>query len=462
MRAPTVILIGPSPTIIGGVATHMRNLLEGGLAHEFDLVFIEVGSGSKEFFAGRIFRVLRSALKSRRLFRQYLKDQNRHGHKTKVALLGPQQILGGVAAFNRAVLAMLGDDARFEVFCVDMGRANVGIEHSKLNLPNIVALAAHVWRFLQVVVSCRPNVVHVPVTSFWSFHKAALFIWIAKAVQRKVIAHLHGGKFDHYFKHTHSFNRKFIRWCMQHTDRFLVLSSYWYRFAVQELQLPPERVTILPNTVEPAFLQALAKQEEHHLGNCASKHLKQRFVLFIGRIGEQKGIFTLLSALACVKHRIEPKIHVKLVLVGTEERQGELVRAQQCIAALNLEDIVEFVGIAVGQTKARLFRETDIFVLPSYVENLPVSLLEAMAAGLPIIASSVGGIPDVIRDGVNGFLVPPGDVEALAARLELLLCNPDLCCQMGERNVEVFYNKFSPTIVSSKLVEVYTMIGRDI
>lgn len=379
------------------------------------------------------------------------------GKQIKIALIGPLRTVGGVASVNRTILQRPGKLAQFDIIGIDTGRGDVKVDHAKLNLSNLLALLVHLGRFLKEVLWRRPNIIHVPVTSHWAFYKAALFINIAKALRLRVVAHLHGGKFYHYFKDSHLMQQKLIRWSMRQADCLLVLSNYWYKFAIQELQLPPGQVHILPNTVEPKFLQELANLKK----SCPQSRLsilkdKKRTLLFVGRIGEMKGIFPLLSALA----RLRSFSNVRLILAGAEERPGELALVREHIAKLKMRDTVEFAGVVGGRAKAKLFWESDIFVFPSYFENLPVSVLEAMAAGLPIISTTVGGIPDIIYDGINGYLVPPGDVDALTDRLKLLISDPELCRRIGEYNRKDFEARFSPEIVSNLLAEIYVLVAK--
>jgi glycosyltransferase involved in cell wall biosynthesis len=102
-----------------------------------------------------------------------------------------------------------------------------------------------------------------------------------------------------------------------------------------------------------------------------------------------------------------------------------------------LEDICELTGDVREERKTSLLQSASLFVLPSHNEGLPIALAEGMAAGLPVISTPVGGIPEIIRNGYNGFLVPPGDADALADKLFILASDPQLRHTMGSRNREI-------------------------
>jgi glycosyltransferase involved in cell wall biosynthesis len=119
---------------------------------------------------------------------------------------------------------------------------------------------------------------------------------------------------------------------------------------------------------------------------------------------------------------------VQALIVGGGRREAEI---QQAAADLGLSGQVHFLGSRVDVPD--LLQAMDTFVLPSYSEGLSLSLLEAMAAGLPVIATAVGGNPELVMDGVTGLLIPAKDAEALAAALERVLADPAWAKEMGEK-----------------------------
>ena len=131
------------------------------------------------------------------------------------------------------------------------------------------------------------------------------------------------------------------------------------------------------------------------------------------------------------------------------------VRAEE----LGIADHVELLGWVRGEDKERLLATAVLYVLPSYNEGLPVSVLEAMAAGLPILTTPVGGIPEAVTDGVEGFLVEPGDVRTLADRLERLLADADLARRMGVAARHKVEAAFSANAVVPQLEAMYAAMG---
>jgi glycosyltransferase involved in cell wall biosynthesis len=148
-------------------------------------------------------------------------------------------------------------------------------------------------------------------------------------------------------------------------------------------------------------------------------------LLFLGRLGERKGSYDLLRAVASISDDFPD---LKLLMGGDGEIEKIRVEAQR----LGIADKVELLGWVRGPDKTALLTRASVYVLPSYNEGLPMSVLEAMAAGLPVISTPIGGIPEAVTDGVEGNLVKPGDVDAFSAALRRLLSDPSLRRQMGE------------------------------
>jgi glycosyltransferase involved in cell wall biosynthesis len=175
-------------------------------------------------------------------------------------------------------------------------------------------------------------------------------------------------------------------------------------------------------------------------------------LLFLGRLGHRKGIFVLLEALAAVRSRFR---HVVLLCGG----DGELDRVRAEVVRLDLSDNVTLLGWVKGAAKDELLESSTVFVLPSFDEGVPMSILEAMAWGLPVIATPVGGIPEVVTDGREGLLVAPGDADALGEAICRLLVDADLRAQMGRNGRLRFQTDFSIQSVLEKLESIYRSHG---
>jgi glycosyltransferase involved in cell wall biosynthesis len=176
----------------------------------------------------------------------------------------------------------------------------------------------------------------------------------------------------------------------------------WDKFVIVRCGINPERYG---NMMRSAF--------SHH-------------ILFVGRLADVKGVPLLLEAFVRIRARY-PK--AKLTLVGDGPERSSL---QARAMALGLDNAVEFLGYCTQQEVAEQMNMADFLVLPSFAEGLPVVLMEALASGIPVIATSVAGVSELVHDGKTGLLVPSGDIEGLEEALDRLLGDPDLCWKLGK------------------------------
>jgi len=182
---------------------------------------------------------------------------------------------------------------------------------------------------------------------------------------------------------------------------------------------PMGRIDVVPNGVDLERFQPAAAGDSGGHGD--------RIVLVaVAQLIERKGLQHLITALAQLPDSLRKRVRLRLYGGGAYE--GELRRR---VKEADLNEQVEFAGLVSYEEVPNCLRQADVFVLPSLQEGLPLSLLEAMASGLPVVATAVGGIPDVVKDGENGLLVPPADPQRLSGALVRLLADSDLRGRMA-------------------------------
>jgi glycosyltransferase involved in cell wall biosynthesis len=175
-------------------------------------------------------------------------------------------------------------------------------------------------------------------------------------------------------------------------------------------------------------------------------------VLFVGNLEPRKQVDVLLRAVRGLRG-------AQLVAIGTGDSAGaddQTTQLQQLAHELQLDDIVRFVGRVSSQDLERWYAAADVFALPSSSEAQGIVALEAMASGLPVIASAVGGLLGTIDDGRTGYLVPSGDFDALAARLAELLSNPSQRARIGMAARESVAREFTWDRAVLATLGVYT------
>jgi glycosyltransferase involved in cell wall biosynthesis len=181
-----------------------------------------------------------------------------------------------------------------------------------------------------------------------------------------------------------------------------------------------------------------------------SHTLRGSQLLFVGRLAPVKGVPILLEALASL---LPARPDIKLTLVGDGPDRSAL---EQQAEALGISQSVEFLGYQSQAKVRQLLASTDVFVLPSFAEGVPVVLMEAMAAGVPVVATKIAGIPELVEGGVSGFLVMPGDAKSLATRIGELLDHPDMRNRFGAAGRAKVDREFDIESEAAWLCEIMT------
>jgi glycosyltransferase involved in cell wall biosynthesis len=293
------------------------------------------------------------------------------------------------------------------------------------------------FAFLALLARHGRFILHVHGASRWSFWRKSVFMAVAHAARCPVIFHLHGGGFARFYEaECGPLRRRLVRYFLDRAALIVVLSPHWRDWMAGVTG--KARIVCIPNPVLPGEVRRSAPGG-HTL-------------LFLGRIERAKGIFDLLDAMAALRPTMPG---LRLVCAGEGDTAGVLRHAGR----LGIADAVLFTGW-IGPAEMRAWMERSaVFILPSYTEAMPMSLLEAMAAGLPVVATAVGGIPDVVTDGHDGLLFTPGDVATLGKLLRDVLGDRALAARLGAAARGTIERRFSADRVIARLNEVYSGLG---
>lgn len=278
----------------------------------------------------------------------------------------------------------------------------------------------------------RDRIVHIHGASGKSFVRKSLLVRWAKLLGYKVIFHCHSGYFKDYVK---SRGREDVCRVLDKCDEIVALSKMWEEYFRNEFGYG--NVSVVNNIV--------SRPDSVHVSRSAGGKMK---LLFLGLICDNKGIFDLLDVMASHKDEMSGKVEVLVGGAGEDERMRRFVTEH------GLAGMVKPLGWVSGAEKERVLKECDVFVLPSYVEGLPISILEAMANAKPVIATNVGAIPEIVADGKSGMLFEAGDKEAMYKAIRHFMDNADDLAAFGQaglKQVEAFY----PQRVKSQLLQLY-------
>jgi glycosyltransferase involved in cell wall biosynthesis len=304
----------------------------------------------------------------------------------------------------------------------------------------VVAGMVAAWRLCR---RQRYDVIHV----HWPF-PLALFGWAAQRARPAALVTTFYGVELRWVKTAMPFLRGFLKWAARRSDRVVAISSYTADELRELVQVPIEVIPYTTSLPAPAAPRAERRSAAGPFT-----------VLFVGRLVERKGVSHLVDAVSLLRSGVD----VRLVIVGDGP---ERARIEARIREQGLDGRVVVRGRVSEAELQVAYAAADAFVLPAVMdrrgdtEGLGVVLLEAMNHRVPVIASAIGGIMDIVEDGVSGLLVPPGDATALAAALERLARVPDLAVGLGDAGYRRLHERFSWEAITRRWVEVYAAAAR--
>ncbi len=248
---------------------------------------------------------------------------------------------------------------------------------------------------------------------------------------------------DSYRKKIHATERLLT----ESSERVICCSNYMVHHVQDVLGTPADRIHVIPNGVDPE------KFERQPLGTIQNRPSQgnRHTVLFVGRLVKEKGVSTLLQAIKDLKTQGS---QTNLIVIGDGPMREDLSREA---LDLGIDGNVRFTGFVDSSTLVSSYRSSDVCVLPSLHEPFGMVALEAMAAGTPIIVSDVGGLSEIVEDGVTGLKVPPNDHTLLAHTIRKLLEDPSLATQLRQnahRHVREHYG-WNP--IAEKTINVYNI-----
>jgi glycosyltransferase involved in cell wall biosynthesis len=345
----------------------------------------------------------------------------KHSSIIKILMFGTGlDVKGGVTSVEKLILNNASAQLRIKhVATIGQGPAS----------HNILVFAQAIQSLIVRIIRKDVDIIHIHFSERGSTLRKSILIFIASLFRQSIILHAHGATYKEFYTGLPQFVKNILVYLFKKC-RIIVLSKSWQSYYMNEFSLESSRVSVLYNPVE------LPANVPYRVGR---QHLK---FIFLGRIGKRggaldiaqslmsfpkqdKGAFDLINAFAVLSEA--DRHSVELVLAGN----GDLAAANQLIADLDLTDKITILDWLDAEQRDKLLATADAFILPSYNEGLPMSMLESMAWGLPVIVTPVGGIPEVIIDHQNGLLVEPGIQDQLVAAMQALIRDESLRLSLG-------------------------------
>ena len=339
---------------------------------------------------------------------------------------------GGVSHYIRALLPALQTDVR----SIAVGSRD---DHDGV-ARNAGRFLADNLAFIRNLYQYAPDLVHLNPSLGWkAVVRDALLLRIAKLFRKSVVITIHGWdeNFEHRYLHRYPWLFPLL---FGSADCVIVLGS---RFEDKLRRLGYQNpVFQLAAPVEPDFFCAAP-------GTCPKQNLT---ILFLARLEPAKGIYEALDAYVLLKKAFPS---ARLIVAGEGVERS---RATEYAENLGVSGI-NFTGHLQGPEKLNAFRSAALYLFPSHTEGMPISVLEAMACGLPVVTSRVGGIPDFFVDGVMGYMSPDLRPETFASLATLILENAGLQERIRVHNSQYARDHFTPASVAAALDRIYWLQG---
>lgn len=274
------------------------------------------------------------------------------------------------------------------------------------------------------------DLIHIHTSEPPSAIRKCLFMPLAKLLRKKVIVHFHA------FSPETTINSKYkyvYKYLFGKADCVIVLSQLWKNYVNDAFNLG-DKVRVVYN---PCISEV-----------SDNTYQKKKQILFAGTVNARKGYADMIKAFAKIAREYPDW---KIVFAGN----GEVKQGEELAKNLEIESQTVFLGWVNGKAKDKVFKESEIFCLPSYAEGFPMAVLDAWAYGLPVITTPVGGIPDIAEDGKNMLLFNAGDTEKLAYNMKVLIDNKDLRNQIINESIKLAKTTFNIDTINKQIESLY-------
>ena len=279
-------------------------------------------------------------------------------------------------------------------------------------------------KFIKILIVDKPSVIHIHSSFGASFYRKIPFIYISHLLNKKIINHIHGANFEEFYDNAPNYKKRMIQNSYNKCNYLIALSEEW---KVKLNKIVSEDKIVVIENYSILNKEAILEREKKDNNNQ---------VLFLGELGERKGCYDIPEVVKAVSDVIP---NVKFILCG----DGEQEKIKNKLREYNIESKVEFPGWVRGNEKDKIMKESDILFLPSYNEGMPMAILDSMGYGLPIVSTTVGGIPKIVKNGINGYIYEPGDTVNFSKSIIHLLLNYNECKLFGEKSFKIVNDRYS-------------------
>jgi len=298
-------------------------------------------------------------------------------------------------------------------------------------------IAAGLARIFALRLSGRADILHLQVSERMSFPRKGIFQLFGRLIGMRVVLHHHGAELVPFYREASPRMKSLVRRMVHGADINIVLGDVWRKLLTDEMDLDPEKVVVRFNAAE-------------NVGS-GTDDVDPWHFLIVANLSPRKGVGELLQAVARLKNEGAP---IRLTLAGG----GQIDRYRAEAEELGIGERVDFTGWVSGKDVHGLLRSRSALVLPSYQEGFPMAIIESLSAGLPVIATPVGSIGEMMEDGDDCLLVAPGDAEGLTAALRNMATDTSLRHRLRESGKELYARHFDIDGYMQRMITLYSKL----
>jgi glycosyltransferase involved in cell wall biosynthesis len=349
----------------------------------------------------------------------------------KIIIFGPDvKGRGGIASVIQTYISSA--DAGFNFKTINSYSTGQGKK-------NLIIFLKSLFFLIGILIFKRPDLVYIHAASRGSFFRKSLVVLSCRILCVPVMLHLHGGGFKEFYYGLSSFLQCYIRFIIRTSSSFVVLSTGWKTWFMNEVD-NFTNIRVIQNGVKESRESPKSKDDKK--------------IIFAGRLVKGKGLEDLFQALAYLK---SDGCAISLVVAG----DGNVTEYQDLAVKLGIKANVTFAGWVERKELDVLMASARCLVLPSYAEGMPMCILEAFANKLPVVATTVGAIPEILKHGTDGYLYPPGDIEKLSSFLKIYAENKESSIKHGLAGFKKYSEQYSETVFINETNQaIYNVLNK--
>lgn len=298
-----------------------------------------------------------------------------------------------------------------------------------------------IWQLIKSIIlfiSFKPDLIHIHVSSHGSFYRKSFYVILSKIFRKKLIIHIHPTHFIDFINNSGKIKKLFIIQILNKADLIITLTNQM-KYQLKDIYKFKCNMEVVCNSIY------LNDYKFHDI-----KNRDKNTILYLGSIIEKKGVYDLLLAAPLIKEKIND---FRLIYCGNKETE----KLRKMVVNSGLSEYIQVKDWVDSEEKRSLIEKATLLILPSYTEGIPNVILEAMASGIPIITTPVGGIPSLLKNNINCIYFSPGNIKQMVEKITYLLNHKEIQERNIKKNIELV-KKYDARLILNNLQKNYDKI----